>query len=63
MATYCFSFAAILAVTVMYSSSCVITHDQQVKIADTQTLGLENTSSGIYLYIPNLCPRPRSQAL
>ena len=38
-ATYCFNLAAILAVSVMHSSSCVITRDQQAKIADTQTLG------------------------
>ena len=35
MATYCFSLAAILAVSVMHSSSRVITRDQQAKIADT----------------------------
>ncbi len=35
MATYCFNLAAILAVSVMHSSSRVITHDQQAKIADT----------------------------
>ena len=39
MATYCFDFAAILAVSVMHSSSDVITRDQQAKIAGTQTLG------------------------
>ena len=39
MATYCFNLAAILAVSVMHSSSRVITRDQQAKIADTQTLG------------------------
>ena len=39
MATYCFNAAAILAVSVMHSSSDVITRDQQAKIADTQTLG------------------------
>ena len=39
MATYCFNLAAILVVSVMQSSSCVITRDQQAKIADTQTLG------------------------
>ena len=37
MATYCFNLAAILAVSVMHSSSRVITRDQQAKIADTQT--------------------------
>ena len=35
MATYCFNLAAILAVSVMYSSSRVISRDQQAKIADT----------------------------
>ncbi len=35
MATYCFNLAAILAVSVMHSSSRVITRDQQAKIADT----------------------------
>ena len=39
MATYCFNHAAILAVSVMHSSSRVISRDQQAKIADTQTLG------------------------
>ena len=37
MATYCFNLAAILAVSVMHSSSRVITRDQQAKIADTTT--------------------------
>ncbi len=39
MATYCLNLSAILAVSVMQSSSCVITRDEQAKIADTQTLG------------------------
>ena len=49
MATCCFNHAAILAVSVMHSSSRVISRDlawsrvisrdQQAKIADTQTLG------------------------
>ena len=39
MATYCFNLAAILAGSVMYLSSRLITRDQQAKIADTQILG------------------------
>ncbi len=35
MATHCFNLAAILAVSVMHSSSREITRDQQAKIADT----------------------------
>ncbi len=37
MATYCFNLAAILAVSVMHSSSRVITRDQQAKIAGPLT--------------------------
>ncbi len=43
MATYCFNLAAILAVSVMHSSSGVITRDQQAKIAERKHRVTRNT--------------------
>ncbi len=53
MATYCFNLAAILAVSVMHSSSRVITRDQQAKICGH--VNIRKTRRVALLYIPILC--------
>ena len=46
MATYCFILAAILAVSVMHSSSRVISRDQQAKIAGKR----DESGTSLYPY-------------